>query len=186
MKNRNLKFTFVIILSAVVALSLTGCGTPSNASVQPVSKPGLIQGDISVRIVQDGVTVSAMDVARRTLTLQRDGATKTFTVNPSVENFDQVKVGDQIRAEVKAELSVYYLENGWLTNPDGSPRPKTANFNAKILRVDRSSRLLTLKFTNGQKTTIQAAAEVRLEKMAPGDDVVMRSNEITGITIKKS
>jgi hypothetical protein len=186
MKNKNLKFEFVAILSAIVALCLTGCGTSSNASVQPASKPGLIQGDIPVQIVQDDVTVSAIDVARRTLTLQRDGATKTFTVNPSVENFDQVKIGDQIRADVKAELSVYFLESDRLTNPDGSTRPKTANFNAKILRMDRSNRLLTLKFTNGRKVTIQVAADVQLEKMTPGDDVVMRSNEITGITIKKS
>ena len=90
------------------------------------------------------------------------------------------------RRWVKAELSVYILENGRLTNPDGSTRAKTINFNAKILLVDPSYRLLTLQFTNGQKLTIKAALNVQLEKMVPGDDVVMRSNEITGITIKKS
>ena len=187
MKNNPPRLPIILTLLPVVAATLTGCWTPPNGNVQPVGKPGLIQGDIPVQVVQDPVTVVAVDAGQRTITLKhRDGSTKTFIVNPTVNNFDQVKVGDQIRADVKAELSVYILENGRLTNPDGSTRAKTINFNAKILLVDPSYRLLTLQFTNGQKLTIKAALNVQLEKMVPGDDVVMRSNEITGITIKKS
>jgi hypothetical protein len=185
MKYNHLKFFLKVLLVPAIALTMTGCWTPPNANVQPVGKPGLIQGDIPVQVVQDPVTVVAMDASRRTLTLKHgDGSTKSFIVNPTVENFSQVKVGDVIRAEVKAKLSVYILENGRLTNPDGSTRPKTINFNAKVLLVDPSYRLLTLQFNNGQKLTIKTALDVQLEKMAPGDDAVMRSNEITGITIK--
>ena len=68
---------------------------------------------------------------------------------------------------------------------DGTSRARTINFNAKVLTVDPSYRLLTLQFTNGQNLTIKAGLNVRLEKMAPGDDVVMRSNEVTAIEIKK-
>jgi hypothetical protein len=187
MSHKHFKFSIILTLLPIIAIILTGCWTPPNANVQPVGKPGLIQGGIPVQVVQDGVTVVAMDAGQRTLTLKhREGTTKTFIVNPTVENFNQVKVGDQIRADVKAELSIYILENGRLTNPDGSTRPKTINFNAKVLLVDPSYRLLTLQFTNGQKLTIKAGLDVQLERMAPGDDVVMRSNEITGITIKKS
>ena len=53
-----------------IALTLTGCWTPPNANVQPVGKPGLIQGDIPVQSIQDPVTVVAMDVGRRTITLK--------------------------------------------------------------------------------------------------------------------
>jgi hypothetical protein len=176
----------ILTLLPVIAFTLTGCWTPPNANVQPAGKPGLIQGDIPVQVVQDPVTVVAVDAGRRAITLKhRDGSTKTFLVTPAVENFSQVKVGDVIRADVKAELFVYILENGRLTNTDGSTRPKTINFNAKILLVDPSYRLLTLQFNNGYKLTIKTALDVQLEKMAPGDDVVMRSNEITGITIRK-
>jgi len=186
MKYQTPRLPIILTLLPVLVLTLTGCWTPPNANVQPKGKLGLIQGDIPVQVVQDGVTVAVIDTAHRTLTLKRDdGTMKTFIVNPSVQNFDQVKVGDQIRADVKAELFVYLLEDGRLTNPDGSTRPKTINFNAKVLLVDTSYRLLTLQFNNGQKLTIKAALDVRLDKMAPGDDVVMRSNEITGITIKK-
>jgi Cu/Ag efflux protein CusF len=186
MKKNNLKFATIVISLPAIALALTGCWTPPNANVQPAGKPGLIQGNIAVQIVQDPVTVEAIDASQRTITLKRDdGTTKTFTVVPAVENFDQVKAGDRIKAEVKAELSVYILDHGRLPNADGTTRPKTVNFNARVLQVDPSYRLLTLKFTNGHTITIKAGLDVLLEKMAPGDDVVMRSNEITGITIKK-
>jgi hypothetical protein len=171
----------------VFPLILTGCATPPNANVQPAGKPGLIQGNIPVSIIQDPVTVVTLNAGERTIVLKHAvGSTKTFNVMPSVDNFDQVKVGDVIKATVKAELSVYILDHGKLPNPDGTSRPKTINFNAKVLEVDPSHRLLTLQFTNGRSMTIKAGLDVQLEKMAPGDDVVMRSNQIAAIEIKKS
>jgi hypothetical protein len=186
MKNKKLKFATIVTLLPAIALVLTGCWTPPNANVQPVGKPGLIQGGIPAEIIQDPVTVEAIDAGQRTLTLKRDdGTTKTFTVGEAVKNLDQVKVGDTLKATVKAELSVYILENGRLPNADGTTRPKTINFNAKVQQVDPSYRILTLQFSNGHTMIIKAGLNVMLERMAPGDDVVMRSNEITAITITK-
>ena len=170
----------------MLALTLTGCWTPPKANVQPAGKPGLIQGGIPVAVIQYPVTVDAVDASQRTITLKHaDGSTKTFHVGPTVNNLDQVKVGDVVKATVKAELSVYILDHGRLPGADGTSRARTINFNAKVLTVDPSYRLLTLQFTNGQNLTIKAGLNVRLEKMAPGDDVVMRSNEVTAIEIKK-
>src|SRR5271154_6419296 len=107
MKNSNYKFATIVTLLPVLALTLTGCWTPPNANVQPAGKPGLIQGGIPVEIIQDPVTVEAIDASQRTITLKRDdGTTKTFTVGETVGNLGQVKVGDTIKATVKAELSV--------------------------------------------------------------------------------
>ena len=170
----------------VVVLTLTGCWTPPNANVQPVGKPGLIQSGIPVQLIQEPVKVASLDAGKRLITLKHgDGSTKTFTVDASVQNFGQVKVGDTISATVKAEMAVYILENGRLPNADGTSRPKTINFNAKVQKVDPSYRLLTLRFSNGRTMTIKAGLEVLLEKMAPGDDVVIRSHEVTAISIKK-
>jgi hypothetical protein len=179
----------LIVLAAGLSglpLVLTGCWSPPNANVQPAGKPGLVQGNIPVSVIQEPVTVVAVDAGQRTILLKHaDGSTKTFDVMPAVQNFDQVKVGDVVKATVKAELSVYILDHGKLPNPDGTSRPKTVNFNAKVLAVDPSYRLLTLQFTHGRSLTIKAGLDVELDKMAPGDDVVMRSNQITAIEIKK-
>jgi hypothetical protein len=179
-------FALTALLPAIT-LVLTGCSTPSNANVQPAGKPGLVQGGIPVEIIQEPVTVVSVDAGRRLITLKhKDGSKKTFNVNESVNNFDQVKVGDTVSAAVKAELSIYILENGRLPGANGTTRPKSINFNAKVLMVNIKHRLLTLQFSNGQTMTIKASQDVQLEKMAPGNDVVMRSNEVTAITIKKS
>jgi hypothetical protein len=186
MKNKRLKFAAMTIMVPTLALALAGCWTPPNANVQPIGKPGLIQGDIPVQVIQEPVTVIAIDATNRTITLKHaDDSTKTFSVGDTVKNLDEIKVGDTIKAEVKAELSVYILDNGQLPGVNGISRHKTINFNAKVLQVDPSYRLLTLQFSNGQTMAIKAGMNVMLEKMAPGDDVVMRSNEVTGITIKK-
>lgn len=186
MKNKVENFALAALLP-VVALTLTGCWTPPNANVQPAGKPGLIQDGIPVEIIQDKVTVESLDAGKRLITLKHaDGSTKTFIVDATVQNLDQVKVGDTINATVKAELAVYILQNGRLPNADGTTRAKTINFNAKVLMVDPSRRLLTLQFSNGRTMTIKAGLDVLLEKMAPGDDVVMRSHEVTAIAIKKS
>jgi hypothetical protein len=170
----------------VFALTFTGCWTPPNANVQPAGKPGLVQGGIPVEVIQYPVTVTAIDGSQRMITLQHaNDSTKIFNVGPAVNNLDQVKVGDVVKVTVKAEFSVYILENGRLPNADGTSRPKTINFNAKVLKVDPSYRLLTLQFTNGHSLTIKAGLNVQLEKMAPGDDVVMRSHEVTAIEIQK-
>jgi hypothetical protein len=185
-KKNSLQFALLVACLLVIALAFTGCWTPPNANVQPVGKPGLIQGGIPVDVLQYPVTVETLDASQRTITLKNaNGSTKTFYVSPAVNNLDQVKVGDVVKATVKAELSVYILDHGRLPNADGTSRPKTINFNAKVLKVDPSYRLLTLQFTNGQSFTIKAGLNVQLEKMAPGDDVVMRSNQVMAIEIKK-
>ena len=186
MKKNSVQFAIVAACLPAFVLTMTGCWTPPNANVQPAGKPGLIQGGIPVDIIQYPVTVEAVDAERRIIMLKNaDGSTKTFTVTESVQNFDQIKVGDLVKATVRAELSVYILDHGRLPGANGSTRPKTINFNAKVLTVDPSYRLLTLQFTNGRVFTIKAGLNVQLEKMAPGDDVVMRSNEVTAIEIKK-
>jgi hypothetical protein len=185
-RKNSFQFALLAACPFVFALAFTGCWTPPNANVQPAGKPGLIQGGIPVDILQYPVTVETLDASQRTIMLKNaDGSTKTFYISPAVNNLDQIKIGDVVKATVKAELSVYILDHGQLPNADGTSRPKTINFNAKVLKVDPSYRLLTLQFTNGHNITIKAGLNVQLEKMAPGDDVVMRSNQVTAIEIKK-
>ncbi len=130
-----------------LVLTLTGCWTPPDANVQPAGKPGLIQGGIPVNVIQYPVTVEAIDPDQRTITLKHaDGSTKTFSLGPTVNNLDQIKVGALVKVTVKAELSVYILDHGQLPGAGGASRPKTINFNAKVLKVDPSYRLLTLLF----------------------------------------
>jgi hypothetical protein len=185
MKNRVKQFALPAILLS--ALALTGCQTSPNANVQPTGKPGLIQAGIPVEIIQGPVTVESLDASKRLITLRNaTDSTKTFYLDAAVQNLDQVKIGDIVNATVKAEMSVYILQNGRIPNPDGTTRPKTINFNAKVLTVNPVHRQLTLIFTNGRSMTIKAGSDVQLEKMASGDHVIIRSHEVIAIAILKS
>jgi hypothetical protein len=175
--------TVLLFLLPLISLVSNGCST-SVANVQPVGKPGLIQGGIPVEIIQYPVKVAAFDVNGRTIILKHaDGSIKIFDVSPSVNNFGEIKVGDQLKATVKAELSVYILNHERLPNADGTSRPKSINFNARILRIDSGRRVLTLEFSNGKTMAINAGPDVQLEKMSSGDDAVMRSNLVTKIEV---
>ena len=171
------------VLMPVAALTLAGCWTPPNANVQPQGKPGLIEDGIVVEVIRDPATVEAIDAGARTLTLKlADQTTHTYKVGSAVENFDQVKVGDHIKATVTFVLAVYILENGRL--PDGT-MAEALDVNARVLQVDPSYRILTVQYPNGELDKLKPGLGTRMQEMAPGDSVVVRPREVTAIKIEK-
>ncbi len=183
MKTKTWIRTVVSLLLPIAALSLAGCWTTPNANVQPKGQPGLIQDGITVESIEDPATVQAVDAGQGTITLSLpSGRTATYKVGPNVKHFDQVQVGDKVKATVTDELAVYTLENGRL--PDGTTA-ETLGVNAKVLLVDPSYRLLTLQYPNGQSETFKPGLGTRMLQMSPGDSVVMRPGELTAIRIEK-
>lgn len=183
MKNTFLKWSPLILVSAA-ALALAGCWTPPNANVQPAGKTGLIQDGIVVESLQYPATVQAVDTGSRTITLALpDSITNTYTAGPKLENFDQIQVGQTVKATVTDELNVYALENGRL--PDGTTA-EALGVNARVLEVDPSYRLLTLQYPNGQSVIYKPGLGTKMQQMSPGDSVVVRPVEVKKIKIKKN
>jgi hypothetical protein len=173
-----------LMLATSAALVLTGCWTPPNAHVQPAGKPGLIQGGIPVEVIQDQVKIVALDPDKRLITLAHaDGTTKSYYLKASVKNLPALKVGDTVKAYVAARVSVYIAQNGEIPDPSGGFRPIRSD--AKIQQVDPSYRLVVVEFAGGQVLTIKAGLDVQLEKMAPGDDITVISEEISKIKIEE-
>jgi hypothetical protein len=170
-------------LMPVAALTLAGCWTPPNANVQPKGKPGLIQDGITVESVKDPAVVEAIHTSTRTITLKfSDQVSRTYPVGSQVENLDQVRVGDHVKATVTDVLAVYLLENGRL--PDGATA-ETLGINAKVLIVDPSYRILTVQYPNGQSDKFKPGLGTKMEEMSPGDSVAVKPQEITAIKIEK-
>ena len=182
MKKRFVKRAAVAILLAT-ALTLAGCWTAPNANVQPKDKPGLIQSGIKVESVKDPATVQAIDAGQGTITLTLpSGIMTTYKTGPEIKHFDQVQVGDKVKATLTKELAVYALENGRL--PDGTTA-ETLGVNARVLTVDPSHRLLTLQYPNGQTETVKPSLHAMMQQMSPGDSVVIRPLEVTAIKVEK-
>jgi hypothetical protein len=177
------KMVFPLVIPAL-ALTLTGCWTPPNANVQPPGEPRLIQSGVSASNNHVWATVQTIQGAQRVLNLKlADGTAITCTVNPAVENFDQVQAGDQIKVTLDLKLAVYVLQDGRL--PGAGGKEEVIPFIAKVQTVDPSYRLLKVQFSNGQTAELKAGLDAKLEEMQPGDAVVLQSAEATAIHIEK-
>jgi hypothetical protein len=181
MKNKSVNW-FPPVLMSAAALALAGCWTPPNANVQPKAKAGLIQEGIPVKAVEYPATVKAIDAGTRTITLAvPGGVTMTYKAGPKVKHFDQVRVGDRVKATVTQDLAVYVLENGRL--PDGATA-ESLGVRGRVLLVDPSYRLLTVQYADGSSQTFKPGLHTKMKQMEPGDSVVVRPAELTAIKIK--
>jgi len=171
------------VLPPLAVLTLAGCWTPPNASVQPAGEPRLIQSGLQVESVKEPAIVQAVDAGARTLTLKLfDNTMATYKVSAAVDTFGSIQVNDKVAATVRGELDVYRLANGKLP---GGATAESLGVDARVLLVDPSYRLLTLQYPNGQSEIFKPGLDARLLEMAPGDSVVVRPGEVTKIRIEK-
>jgi hypothetical protein len=168
-----------------VVLALTGCWTAPVASVQPKGEPRLIQDGIVVEALKNSAMVRSVDTTARRIVLSApgDAAVVSYRVAPKVRTLDRFKAGDEVRATITEELAVYVLRDGRLLGAGGVPEVIASN--ARVLSVEPSYRMLTLQFPNGHTETLKVDRRVRLEKMASGDDVVIRPVEILALRVRK-
>lgn len=173
----------ITALSVAAALAISGCWTTPVADVQPKGEPRLIQGGIGVESVKDPAIVQSVDAGARTLVLtSRQGATRTYKAAAQVQNLERIKAGDTVRATVAEELTVYVLRDGQLPGVGGAP--ETIASDARVLWVDPSYRLLTLRYPDGGDETLKVGLGVKLGEMAAGDDVVIRPLELRSLQVQ--
>jgi hypothetical protein len=133
-------------------------------------------------------TVKAIDPATRTITLEAsDGDTRTIKCGEEVRNFDQVKVGDQVKAVAIERLCVSVGKAGSPSVGDGAliaraPRGnkpgiiigRTEQVTAKVEAVDAANQTVTLSGVEGQSKPIKVSRDVDLSSIKAGDEVTLR------------
>jgi hypothetical protein len=169
-------------LLVVAALAQSGCWSPPVANVQPKGEPRLIESAIVVESVKSHATIQSLDPQSRSITLLSPGETRpvTYSVGPHVGTLDRLKAGGRVRATVGEELTVYVQRDGRPPDTDGLP----SDVDARVLSVDRSYRLLTLRFPNGGDETFKVSGRVRLDEMEAGDAVSIRPIQATALRPK--
>lgn len=155
----------------VAAFLLTGCWSPPVGTVQPKGEPRLIEDGIAVESVKPPAIVQSIRRDAHVITVlgKEDSNPVSYRVGPAVRNLDRLQVGDEVRATVDEQLTIYVLRDGQAqpVGNDGSPR----NVDARVLSVDCSYRLLTLRFPNGYDETFKVSRSVKLDEMEAGDAV---------------
>jgi hypothetical protein len=182
-------------------LALTSCSsTPPGEGTTTLATQKGVPGGIMVQTYKITATVTAVDAASRQITLAtRDGAKRTFTAGPDVVNFNQIQVGDLVKATAAEQVAVSMRKNGEPASDGeaaavalapvgakpGVVMANTREFTAKVEAMDLEHRKATLRFPNGQSETFEVRKDVDMTKAKLGDEVVFRATEALAISIEK-
>ncbi len=145
-------------------------------------------------------TVTAVDHAKRQATLVTpDGKKTSIKVGPEAINFNQVRVGDQVKATVAEQLVVFVREKGEARNdgqaglialaPKGAKpgvlMAETVEVTARVKSVDLKKRKATLEFPDGSTRTVSVRPDVKLSATDVGREVVIQATEAIALSVEK-
>ncbi len=72
--------------------------------------PG-VAGGVIEETIQGSATVSALNPEKRTVTLKtEDGEEATLICPPEIRNYDQIRIGDKVKATVISHLTIFVTE----------------------------------------------------------------------------
>jgi hypothetical protein len=190
-----LLFVFFLMPAAFA----TNCTPPAAEGSGSISIKEGVPGGVMVNTVTVTVKVTAIDTKNRKLTLQKpDGDKVTVKVGPEAVNFDQIKVGDEVKATLTEELVVYLVEESAV--PDGAAgvvalAPKgsqpgglvamTEQITATVTAIDQTKRTATLRLEDGSTRTFPVRDDIDLSLRKVGEKVVFQSTEIIAISVEK-
>ena len=188
--NRRLSIVLVF-LSMVAALSL-GVVTVVNAQ----EGRGVELGDVVVVTA----TVLAIDKQDRILTLQ--GPKKNIVdieVGEEARNFDQIRVGDQLRIEYYESVALYLGKPGTQPEEDaglvvarsakgekpGGYAVGAVDVSASVVGIDKKKRTLTLKLPEGNVVTTTVDKSVQaFETLKVGDAIHARLTKAIAVSVE--
>ena len=191
----------VLAMAAILAVGtqFAFAADPAAPAAKPAKKQTGEPGAVVVEVVKATAKVTAVDAAKRTVTLEMDGKSKTITCGPEVKNFDQIKVGDQLKVTFVEALAVYLQKAG---APAGGEEVKTVTLapkgskpgvlvtdtivlKAKIDAVDAKKGTVTITTPAGETKTMKVDKKVKgLKALKKGDDIVVRYTEALAIVVE--
>jgi hypothetical protein len=162
---------------------------------------GAGRGIDSVEVMKVNATVEKIDLEKRKVKLLLDdGKQKTVKVDKSVQNLDQVKVGDHLNIAITEEIIILVGKSNEPLNAAESRTvgvtPKgakpgivmvdTSTVNAKILAVDAPKHRVTLEEPDGKKKSIKVSKSFQnLDQLQSGETVDMLMTDSVVVEIVK-
>ncbi len=184
-----------LTLSAILLFAASPIGHTQSQST------GTDQGIESVDVVKSTATVEKIDLKDRKVTLLlQNGKKKTFKVDKSVQNLDQVQVGDRLKMAYTEELLIAVGKSnqapgagsaGEVAVAQKGDKPgvvmvDTSALSAKILAVDPQKDRVTLLDPDGKKKTIKVSSKItNLDQLQVGQTVDMVMTESLVVQIVK-
>jgi hypothetical protein len=191
----------VLVVAAMLAVGtqFAFAADPEAPAAKPAKKQTGEPGAMVVDVIKATAKVTAIDAAKRAVTLEMDGKSKTITCGPEVKNFDQIKVGDLLKVTYVEALAVYLQKAG---APASGEEVKTVKLapkgakpgmlvtdtivlKAKIDAVDAKKGIVTITTPDGNTKTMKVDKTVKgLKGLKKGDDIVVRFTEALAVVVE--
>jgi len=174
------------ILTATLAL-------PAVALATEAAKPLTKAASVEAR-----ATVTAIDPSTRTVTLKTEGGeTVDVTAGSGVKNFDQIKVGDVVKATYTESIAFQVAPKGETPGgatetaqrvPGGAAVGQQVTSSFKVASVDPETNTLWVTLPNGNTKKIQVQdpeAQKRLKTLSPGNVVAVTYTKSLALQLEK-
>jgi len=187
------------ILFTLVACATTTPPPPAQVNTTTAVQEG-VPGGVTVNSVEVTAKVTAIDTKNRKATLLLpDGEKETITVPPDAANFDQVRVGDIVKATLTEEVVVYLDEEG-ASVPDvyaagvklapkgaqpGGVVAEAVKVTATVTAIDQENRTATVRFDDGTIATLPVRDDIDLSKRKVGEKVVFFVTQMVALSLEK-
>lgn len=202
---------------AVLAVSFAHAQSPLPAPPTPIPvprppspAPGTIEmqaGGVpgkatAARLATMSATITALDVARRTVTLrEKSGRERTLTVGPEVTRLPEFAVGDVIQVDYEQRLELEYQPPGSENVPveggvtagqndrnqlPGGVASAGVQGTVTVTAIDLEKRLVTFQGKGGKPYQVKAGPMIRLEKLKVGDRLLATYVETVAINLRKA
>lgn len=185
------------VLAVLTMASFLILCPPGAALAQTPSDHGLDE----VEVVHATGVVEKIDMEKRKVTLKMDdGKSKRIRVDKSVQNLDQVKVGDRLNMTYTEEIIIVIGKTGETPETVGGGMvgvaPKDAKpgtfmvdtmaTSAKVLAVDPVKYRVTFEEPDGKKKTVKVSKKMtNLNEIKPGDSVDISITDALAIDVVK-
>jgi len=192
---RQVRSASAIVVSLLMAGALCAPVHAATDAMTTVEKPA----KVSTTIVTAQAIVEAIDTQQRQLKLlAADNRRFVVTVDPSVENFDQIQPRDRVNIEYLQSVAIAVTPAGETPTADSTnlielasagEKPFKANVNVRrvrgmIVELDRDMRRGSILMPDGTVQTVNASEDARLDLVNVGDSVelVVTTAVAVGIT----
>ena len=187
-------------INLLVFMLVGGLTSMVAAQQKESAAKGAKPGGVVVEVVKWTGTVKAVDLQKKTVSIEGPGG-KTATVNAkNAKNLDQVKAGDKVNLEFIEELALF------VRKADGPPSateaqmvelaPKgqkpsglmaeTIELTGNVESIDSKKRTIALKGPAGNVRTFKVDKAVKnFSQIKKGDQVVLRFTEALALSVVK-
>jgi len=188
--------TFRMVLPAVMLLGLSSV----TIAQQKDSDNGGTPGRVSVDVIKLTGTVKAVDLDKKTVTVEgSSGRVETIDAKEA-RNLDQVKVGDKVTVTYTQALAVFVRKSDEPPSTSekqtvqlapkgekpGGVVARTVELTGTIQSVDAQKRMVEVRVPAGDVRTFKVDPRVKnLSQVKKGDQVVLRYTESVALSVVK-